>query len=191
MDPYSEIMHFSAASPEEAGIMIRADILPALITIWLAEYRAGTADAEIVEVETDGFRNLFDLTEERLITAYGFSATTASGGRDTSRMRGFPKPPGGRIKGHAIAHQLGGGLDINLVPQNRAINGGAFRVLEREAVRHPGCLYFSNWIYDQPVVQTPAMVVQGLIRARDDDDPQRQLAPGENALIVKIVRHAN
>lgn len=190
MDPYGEIMGSSAASPEAAGIMIRADILPALIAIWLAEYRAGTADAEIVEVETDGFSNLFDLTEERLITAYGFPAATASGGRDASRMRGFPKPPGGRIKGHAIAHQLGGGLDINLVSQNRAINSGAFRVLEREAVRHPGCLYFSNWIYDQPAVQTPTMVVQGLIRVRDDADPAQ---PGahENALVVKIIQHAN
>lgn len=190
MDSYAEIMRFSAASPEDADVMIRADILPALITIWLAEYRASAADAEIVEVKVDGCSHLFDLTEERLIAAYGFPDGGTVGGRDAVRMRGFPKPASGRIKGHAIAHQLGGGLDINLVPQDRRINGGAFRVLEREAVRHPGCLYFSNWTYDQPAVQTPTMVVQGLIRVRDDDDLKQPESDG-NALVVKIIRHAN
>lgn len=170
--------------------MIDGEILRALTDLWLIAYRSSTPEAEVVEVKIDGFSHLFDLTEERLIAAYGFPEGPVPGGRDASRMRGFPKPPGDHIKGHAIAHQLGGGLDINLVPQDRTINGGAFRVLEREAVRHPGCLYFSNWIYDQPAVQTPTMVVQGLIRIRDGGDLNQAGSDG-NALVVKIIRHAN
>lgn len=191
MDPYAAIIQLSATSPESAKTMIQAEILPALIDLWLAEYRACTTDAEVVEVETGGFANLFDLTEERLIAAYGFPTGGVSSHRDASRMRGFPKPPAGYVKGHAIAHQLGGGLDINLVAQSGKTNGGAFRVLEREAVRHPGCLYFSNWIYDRPAVQLPHVVVQGLVRVRDDDELRHEPASDENALVVKIVRHAN
>ena len=191
MSTYAEIMRLVAASPGEAQAMIKDEILPALIDFWLAEYQASTPGAEIVEVKIDGFSHLFDLTEERLVAAYGFPGGVAPAGRDASRMRGFPKPPAGHVKGHAIAHQLGGGLDINLVPQDAIINSGAFRALEREAARHSGCLYFSNWTYGQPGVQTPCDVVQGLIRARDDIGREHPPKGEQNALVVKIVRHAN
>jgi hypothetical protein len=187
---YADILQLTAASPADAEAMIEGEILPALIELWLGAYRMSTPDAEIVEVRIDGFSHLFDLTEERLVTAYGFPGAVLRSARDASRMRGFPKPPQERIKGHAIAHQLGGGLDINLVPQDRVINSGAFRALEREAARHPGCLYFSNWNYGQSGDQTPSDVVQGLIRV-GADDPEHLPTTDKNTLVVKIVRHAN
>jgi hypothetical protein len=191
MTTYAEIMQLTAASPANAEAMIESEMLPALVELWLAAYRASTPDAEIVEVGIDGFSHLFDLTEERLVTAYGFPGGAAPGTRDASRMRGFPKPPEDHVKGHAIAHQLGGGLDINLIPQDRVINSRAFRTLEREAARHPGCLYFSNWNYVQSGDQTPSDVVQGLIRVNVDTDAEHPPATEKNALVVKIVRHAN
>jgi hypothetical protein len=55
-------------------------------------------------------------------------------------------------------------MDINLVPQLGAINVGAFRVLEKDAVANIGSLYFTHWIYaDQ--TQKPNLVEQGLLRA--------------------------
>jgi hypothetical protein len=187
---YDEIMQLTAGSAVEAEGMIQDEIVPALVHLWCAEYRASAPHAEIIDVRIEGFNYLFDLGDERLIAAYGFPDGADPGRRDSSRMRGFPQPPDGRVKGHAIAHQLGGGVDINLVPQNGVINSGAFRVLEREAARHPGCLYFSAWAYSQIGDQTPCHVVQGMIRG-EDIPLQRVRGRANNALVVKVVRHTN
>jgi len=66
-------------------------------------------------------------------------------------------------RGHAIAHRLGGGTDINLVTQNAAINIGAFRRLEREAIANPGALYFTYWLYAPGDSQKPTASQQGLL----------------------------
>lgn len=44
-------------------------------------------------------------------------------------------------RGHAIAHTLGGGTDINLFSQRGMLNIGEFRRLERAAVADPNALY--------------------------------------------------
>ena len=67
-------------------------------------------------------------------------------------------------RGHAIPHRLGGGTDINLVPQLGSINTGDFRTLEIQAQDNPGALYFSYWRYFN-TWQTPAAVDQGLLVA--------------------------
>jgi hypothetical protein len=186
MITYSDIGALTAPSAAEAQVMIDAEIIPSLVGLWTA---AG-GDSEIVEVRNGDWRYLFDLTAERLVCAFGVVAQRPRRDRDTARMRGFPKPPQGYVKGHAIAHQLGGGVDINLLPQDAITNGGAFRVLEREAARYPGSFYFSHWIYPDRDSQTPSEVVQGLVRARELTRPPSSPSHG-NALSVEIARHRN
>jgi hypothetical protein len=51
-------------------------------------------------------------------------------------MRGFPLPPNtpAVIRGHLVAHSIGGGTDINLIPQDARLNlSGGWRSLERIA----------------------------------------------------------
>jgi hypothetical protein len=152
-------------------------IVPELINIWLTAYEAATSASEIVEVPLNGFSYLFDIRNERLVAAWGVSQGPADHERDASRMRGHPMSAGDDYhRGHAIAHSLGGGADINLVPQRGSLNVGAFRELERRAIAHPGSLYFTHWLYEADEEQTPRRVEQGL------------LAPGHAA---DIRRHDN
>jgi hypothetical protein len=137
-------------------------ILDMLTGEWLDEYSSGGGRSDIVETDVGGFSYLFDIMPGRLIAAYGVSQGRASHVRDKSRMAGHPLSAGGHYhRGHAIPHTLGGGTDINLVPQLGAINIGPFRALEREAVATPGALYFTHWRYVDG--QQPTGVEQGLI----------------------------
>lgn len=134
-----------------------------LTGIWMAEYGRRNRLDDVVEVDTDQFTNLFDISEGRLIAAWGLSAGRASHTRDKSRMAGHPLSAGpGYHRGHAIPHTLGGGTDINLVPQLGPVNIGAFRRLEKAAVATPGAFYFTHWRYTGQS-QTPTGVEQGLI----------------------------
>ena len=86
-------------------------------------------------------------------------------------MRGHPRGGGSLYhRGHAIAHTLGGSTDINLVPQMGSVNIGPFRALERQAVRTPGALYFSYWMYRSATIQRPHRVDQGLVAPEQDPD---------------------
>ena len=80
-------------------------------------------------------------------------------------MAGHPLGgPAGYHRGHAIPHRLGGGTDINLVPQAGSVNIGAFRELEREAVAIPTALYFTYWMYGRGDDQKPTASQQGLLK---------------------------
>jgi hypothetical protein len=94
---------------------------------------------------------------DRLVAAHGFS-TANDHKRDKSRINGFL---GGGLdvlgkgkfdKGHALAHAMGGGLDVNLFPQNPELNRGTseagkiYRSMERFAAEHPGAFVFSRLI---------------------------------------------
>jgi hypothetical protein len=51
-------------------------------------------------------------------------------------------------RGHAIGHALGGVLDLNIIPQTRAVNrGGMWRRMERYCQEHPGTYFFCRPIY--------------------------------------------
>jgi hypothetical protein len=152
-------------------------VVPVLVAAWLDDYDARTPKSEVVTVKAQGFSYLFDVANERLIAAWGVSRGRAAHARDGSRMRGHPLggPPLFH-RGHAIAHRLGGGLDINLVPQLGSVNTGAFRKLENEAIAKPGSLYFTYWIYGSGTGQRPSGVEQGL------------LVPGA---APRVSRHAN
>jgi hypothetical protein len=149
-----------------------------LIDEWLADYKpAPTTPAEIVETSSSNFSYLFDIGASRLIAAYGVSKGKHTGARDSSRMRGSPLGgPKGFHRGHAIPHTFGGPLDINLVPQRGAVNVGAFRKLEIQAVATPGAFYFTYWKYPADHSQRPSGVFQGL------------LVPGQRA---QITEHGN
>lgn len=76
----------------------------------------------------------------------------------------------GYHRGHAIPHTLGGGTDINLVPQMGALNIGAFRELEIRAINTPGAFYFTNWEYAGADTQIPSHVWQGLLCVGETPD---------------------
>lgn len=185
---WESIKKSSAASEAEAR-----RLLPELISwiedLAMSEYRVGAARPDFVEVTDRGFSYIFDLTDQRLVLASGISAGGQTHLRDKKRMRRHPVRQGGEYhRGHSIAHQLGGGLDINLVDQRGNVNIGDFRRLENKAVASPGAFYFCHWIYSPGPKQTPASVRQGLLRVR----PQAELrAPNANAFDISIATHYN
>jgi len=165
------------------------DLIGRVEDLAMSEYRRGAARPDFVEVTESGFSYIFDLNDDRLVLASGISQGPQTHVRDRSRMRGHPVRQGGEYhRGHSIAHQLGGGLDINLVNQRGNVNIGPFRQLEREAVASPGAFYFCNWIYGSGRNQTPTGVRQGLIRVRGQTELQGR---NSNALDVRISVHKN
>jgi hypothetical protein len=140
-------------------------IIAKLANRWVDDYARSSGNADIVETEAAGFCYLFDIFAKRLIAAWGLSQGRHSGDRDNSRMSGHPLSAGPLFhRGHAIPHRLGGGADINLVPQLGSVNVGDFRKLENLAVKNAGALYFTYWQY-LGRRQTPFAVDQGLLIA--------------------------
>jgi len=136
-----------------------------IVPQWCAGYRQTTAvPPQIVEVALDGFTNLFDINSQRLIGVFGLSQGKHTGARDSSRMAGHPQSAGADYhRGHAIAHTLGGGTDINLFSQRGRLNIGEFRRLERAAVADRNALYFVRLIYAKGNSgQLPDWIEQGL-----------------------------
>lgn len=159
-----------------------AGVVPSLVDIWLMDSMSSRSD-DVVEVRIDGFSYLFDHANERLIAAWGISTGKSDAPRPKRRMQGHPLSAGPLYhRGHAIPHTLGGGTDINLVPQLGWINTGPFRRLEIKAVATAGALYFTYWRYHaicagaHRPVQLPTGVDQGLI------------TPGHEP---EIIRHGN
>jgi hypothetical protein len=167
MPDYSEFdVLLSQMTAASAEARLSNEVVPLLVELWLNDYATTPGDTEIVETTVDGFTYLFDIQAERLIAAWGIAGGRAAGKRDRSRMAGHPRSSDEPYhRGHAIAHALGGGTDINLVPQLASVNLGPFRQLEREALKTPGALYFTYWIYNGPHCQKPTAVEQGLFIA--------------------------
>lgn len=167
MSNYSRLNSFAALLP---ATPVYADygvaIVPYLVDQWLSSYRIHAAVDEVVEVHTGNFHYLFDVLAECLIAAWGVSMGKHGEPRPASRMAGHPLSNGPLYhRGHAIPHTLGGGTDINLVPQLAKVNVGPFRKLEKRAVAMPGSFYFTNWIYSTGNDQTPTGVEQGFVCA--------------------------
>jgi hypothetical protein len=126
-----------------------------LVPLWCDDYYQANPSAELVEVNLDDspacFSYLFDINLQRNIVAWGIP-TYASHQRDASRMAGHPLSAGSQYhRGHLMAHSIGGGTDINLVPQLGKLNIGQFRRIERMvrqlAKENVRCLYFVRTIY--------------------------------------------
>lgn len=144
--------------------------IPKLVEIWLDDYDDYTPQNHVVETDVSDCSYLFDIPAQRLVAAWAISQGRHGGGRDKTRMAGFPLSAGKLYhRGHVIPHTLGGGTDINLVPQLGKINIGSFRPLEKRAVATPGAHYFTYWDYRNaaPVKnhpgQTPTRVDQGCL----------------------------
>lgn len=156
-----------------------ADYLEAeLAHRWYQAYAAATPHEVNVQrvVGGDGARVLFDLVEalvlegrideaeavpDRVVAVQGRSKPP-SAERDAARLRSFPLGAAAAIhaaggsafdRGHLLSHAGGGGLDVNLVPQLRALNRGwseqgrRFRAMEAYAAERPGTYCFARPIY--------------------------------------------
>lgn len=163
-DSYAEL----AASYR--GDDIIGGIQQELVPLWCDDYYSNHKNAELVQVDiadlTTSFKYLFDITLERNIVAFGVPAF-AQHRRDASRMAGHPLSNGTNFhRGHLMAHSIGGGTDINLVPQLGKLNIGEFRALERKvrdlAKQNLRCFYFVRTIYNGSS-QTPRLFEQCVI----------------------------
>jgi hypothetical protein len=147
-----------------AEAQLSTEIIPRLVDIWVEDYMRTAAATDVVETTVEGLSYLFDIETQRLIAAWGISRGRQSRKRDVSRIARHPQSAGKQYhRGHAIAHTLGGGADINLVTQLGSVNIGPFRALEHEATRTRGALYFTYWKYDRSDSQRPIEVQQGLL----------------------------
>jgi hypothetical protein len=162
---YPELPRFvGGVQVSTSGQALADRVVPYLVGVWLDDYGRTTRSSEIVETRSGEFSYLFDIEHERLIAAWGISQGRNGEARDKARMAGHPLSNGPHYhRGHAIPHSLGGPTDINLVPQLGSVNVGPFRALEREAVKTPGALYFTYWLYPRSNSQTPIAVEQGLL----------------------------
>jgi len=92
-------------------------------------------------------------TEDRVVAVWGTSRHEPARTRDASRMKGFlggawSRAYGGSDRGHFFAHTMGGGLDINLFPQESKVNrGGLWRKMETYCALNPGTFCFIHPIY--------------------------------------------
>jgi len=155
----------TASSANLWASCLTAKIIPCLVQAWLRHYRMALSDGQVVEVNLDPFSYLFDIGPDRLIAAWGISRGRFPGDRPDSRIKGYPvsmRPV--YHAGHAAPHRLGGGADINLAAQFGSLNTGAFRELENRAVKTPGSLYFTYWLYGTSLqAQTASRIQQGLL----------------------------
>jgi len=109
----------------------------ALVDMWCRDYSARTG-LNLHEVEQNGFTYVYDIESGRPVCVYGRSRSP-SATRDTTRQRGTPLARTTDDRGHIIAHSMGGGMDINMIGQDRTINRGSdWRAIERRAAANPG-----------------------------------------------------
>lgn len=104
---------------------------------------------EIVCIDLGTLTYGFDIAAERLVYVAG--KTGAPEVRDRSRQQGSPKPSEkDDEKGHVIATSLGGGMDINLIPQARSVNrgkGSQWASIERELAKRPDSAVAIHLVY--------------------------------------------
>lgn len=137
--------------------------VPLLVEHWCENYSSSSGEADISEISLANFTYLFDHTAERLVAAFGITMPAPTMSRDRARQRGHPlAEPDRDDRGHAIPNSAGGRLDINLFPQRSKLNRGAFRRLEKLAVRHPGSFYFVRFRYGDEG-QRPNEIEQGVL----------------------------
>jgi hypothetical protein len=161
-----------AAAPSHDYAGLREFLTAELPYVWLDEYIAMSPHLQNVHrIPVDGFEYLWDMSSElvqqgivaasaavddRLIAAHGLSRPAAEA-RNSSRLRRRTLGPVSVVaaserlpydRGHAIGHALGGVLDLNIIPQTRAVNrGGLWRQMERYCQEHPGTYFFCRPIY--------------------------------------------
>jgi len=182
---YDHILSKLSTSDIEEIIKFLEEVLP---SEWCEKYREMTPTVtNILQFNDNSFEFLFDFSselvnkdvvpcdqavEDRVVAVFGRSQPSSKK-RDASRMKGFLGPSSNVFgnnydKGHFIGHALGGGLDVNLFPQQRGINRGwsrrgkVFRAMERHCSENPGTFCFSRPIYCDRSWH-PSMIEYGLL----------------------------
>lgn len=163
LSTYETVVRSGLRDP--GGVATLPDIL---IPLWCDDYYYVNPRAELVVIDLDesgsSFKYLFDLTLTRVVVSCGVPVTVGHA-RDSSRQSGYPSLKG-FIKGHVIAHSIGGGMDINFIPQLRAMNGGEFRKIEnlaqKNAFENVRSFYFVRAIYNDDS-SIPHKLEQGLV----------------------------
>lgn len=140
-----------------------------LIDRWIEAYARSTSwEPEVLNVDQGALTFLFDAAptlsaaggsqaDDRVVAVWGWSSRPERP-RDRRRLSGFLPSAGlwsgrQRDRGHLVAHAAGGGLDINLFPQGRALNRGRseegrrWRRIEQQAAGHPGTPLFVRPVY--------------------------------------------
>lgn len=161
---YSKVLESVLDARIEEKVAVLQNTLPAE---WINAYEIQTSNTtNLLEFTINRFTYIFDFqaglepkteVEDRVVVAYGI-AEQIDEARDTNRMKGFLGPSTkvfgeGFDKGHFIAHSIGGGLDVNLFPQSKAINRGwsepgkTYRKMERYCAIFPGTFCFSRPLY--------------------------------------------
>lgn len=143
---------------------------------WCAVYGRKFPLSEIVEVTLDTYRYIFDLTESRVVVAYGQSGKRVGKRSDGARRQGWA---GGSItghhsvpvdKGHFMSDAAGGGADINLFVQRRDLNRGwspegrVYKEMETFCQKNAGTFCFSRGLY-RGSEQDPAALEFGVLRS--------------------------
>jgi hypothetical protein len=113
-----------------------------------------------------------EAVDDRLVAAHGRSRVQITR-RDGSRLKGRTlgavttmdrSERSAYDRGHAVGHALGGVLDLNIIPQIRAVNrGGLWREMERHCQREPGTYLFCRPLY-AGLSSHPAEIEFGLLR---------------------------
>ena len=178
-----------ASAPIQEGASLPDFLAEELPYLWLDAYIAMLPHRHNVHrINAEGFEYLWDLSTElvnegrvrpseavddRLIAAHGLSRCNSEP-RNASRLRRRTLGPVEVVdksqrlpydRGHAIGHVLGGVLDINIIPQSRAVNrGGAWRRMERYCQEHPGTYFFCRPLY-AGLSSHPAEIEFGVLRA--------------------------
>jgi hypothetical protein len=143
----------------DQGLINEESLASRLSDGWSASYLQRTTVAELAEIDQGDLAYLFDIAGQRVVGVYG-RAVPNTDPRPAARMRGFPLPTSRSdlVRGHLAAHALGGGTDINLIPQSASLNiSGPWRQLERLAQANPGCFVAIEATYDDET-QTPAQL---------------------------------
>jgi hypothetical protein len=169
-------LEYEAILRDYKGRDIVGEIAEILEPMWCDEYYDSDPQAELFSVNLSdcgtAFNYIFDLRLQRVVVSYGIPVF-ATHKRDAARMAGHPLEAGkGLHRGHLMAHSIGGGTDINLVPQLGKLNIGDFRRLERlvrdKALENHRCLYFVRclyrgdsqrpWKFEQVVISPPRVL---------------------------------
>lgn len=177
--PYADIV---ALTINSSGTITIEELIRFLEDEWhTTYYDMSRHNPCVLKFSDQGFTFLFDQAsantndvDDRLVVAYGFSAANGYK-RDKSRISGLlgggiDIPGKGKFdKGHALAHAMGGGLDVNLFPQNSELNRGksdagkVYRKMEQFAADHPGTFVFSRLLYGDDS-WVPSSLEYGVLR---------------------------